>query len=272
MGGMSTPEPLHALPVPARRQRNAGHVVAIVVGCLTLLAAGSALAGATAIAVAQAASTDDDGYFTATLDRVSSDGVAVATSDTWFDGDDFDDGETWVLDWVDLDVRLRVDGAGAGDDVFVGIARTDDVEAYLDGNAYSLVEDIDARTPQYRQVTGSGSADAPTEQDFWVAAADGSGEQEITWNARGGRWTAIVMNADGSPDVSADVELGARSDAVTPIMVTLFVGGGIALLTAGALIGWGARGRRTDTPVPGSGPSATPPAATNPEPYPTPVG
>jgi hypothetical protein len=45
--------------------------------------------------------------------------------------------------------------------------------------------------------------------------------------------------------VSADVEFGARSDAVTPIAVTLLVLGGVTMLIATALIVIGVRGRRT---------------------------
>ena len=73
----------------------------------------------------------------------------------------------------------------------------------------------------------------PAEQDFWTASATGSGEQELDWEARGGRWSVVVMNADGTAEVDADVEVGARSGAVTPVAILLIVGGGILALIAG---------------------------------------
>lgn len=223
------------------RRHSAGHIVAIVVGALALFPGLGMLAGGATLAIAQAAATDD-GYFTFTPDRVTSDGVAVITDDAWLDADD---GGPWVLDFLDLDVRLRVDGAGSSDEVFVGIARTSDVEQYLDGAAYSVVDEIDDRDVRYRQVPGDASVTTPTDLDIWVASATGPGEQEITWEARGGRWSVVVMSADGAPEVAADVEVGAHSDAVTPIAITLIVLGGVTVLTGVGLIVFGARGRRS---------------------------
>ena len=230
-------------PPQRRRERNAGHIVAIVVGCLLLLPAFGTVVGGGALAIGQAVATDDDGYFRFTLDRVESDGVAVGTTDLWFD--DIDGDTPWVFDWLDVDLRLRVDGAGPTDDVFVGIARAADVERYLDDAAWSEVIELDDRFPIYRQFDGIGSIDAPLDQDFWTETAIGPGEQEITWDARGGRWAVVVMNADGSPVVEADIEVGARSGAVAPVAITLLVGGGIVLAGAITLIVVGARGRRT---------------------------
>ena len=238
-----TPGPNRPTPSTPRRH-SAGHVVAIVAGALALFPGFGMLAGGTAAAIAQGVATDD-GYFTFTPDRVASDGVAVVTDDAWLDADD---GGPWVLDWLDVDVRLRADGAGSTDDVFVGIARTADVEAYLDGTAYSVVEEIDGRDIRYRQEPGDSSVvtslDAPEDLDIWVASARGTGEQELEWEARGGRWTVVVMNGDGTPDLSADVEVGVRSDAVTPIAVTLMVFGGLTVLAGIGLIVFGVRGRR----------------------------
>ena len=229
-------------PVPPPRH-SAGHIVAIVVGALALFPGFGMLAGGTALAIAQAAATDD-GYFTFTPDRVESDGVAIITDDAWLDADD---GGPWVLDFLDLDVRLRVDGDGSSDEVFVGIARTRDVERYLEGAAYSVVDEIDGREVIYREVPGDATVTAPDDLDIWVASADGPGEQEVTWEARGGRWSVVVMNADATSDVGADVEIGARSDAVTPIAIVLIVLGGVTVLIGVGLIVFGVRGRRSES-------------------------
>jgi hypothetical protein len=197
---------------------------------------------------------------------VETDGVAVATDEQWFD-DARDDDAPWVLDVLDVDLRLRVDGAAATDDVFVGIARTADVESYLADTTHAVVTDIDDHTPIVDQVRGTREIlGSPLDQDFWVATASGTGEQTLDWEARGGRWSVVVMNADGTPGVAADVEVGARSGAITPIGVVLIVFGGIGTLLSIGLIVVGARGRRTPT-----GPAAVGPLPGSPLPPPVPV-
>lgn len=251
--GMTTSLNSATPPAPTRRRkRHAGHIVAIVAGCLTIFPAFGLLAGGSAVAIAQAVATDDDGYFTVTLERIETDGVAVATSDLWLD-DVEGDASPWVLDWLDLDLRLRVEGAATTDEVFVGIARAVDVEDYLAGSDHSEVIELDDRTPRYRQVAGTDTIAAPLDQDFWNVSVVGDGEQELIWEARGGRWAVVVMNADGTPDVAADVQVGARSGAVTPIAVTMIVFGALGTATAIALIVIGARGRKVlDQPESGA--------------------
>lgn len=240
-------------PVARSRSHSAGQIVAIVIGCLMLVPGLGILAAGGALALAQAVATDDDGYFNFTVDRVESDGVAVATTHLWL-ADVDDEAGPWVLDWLDLDVRLRVDGADPTDQVFVGIARAADVERYLSQASYSEVVELDHHTPTYRQRSGGVNIGSPLDQDFWAASASGSGEQELAWDARGGRWSVVVMNADGSPEVSADIEIGARSDAVTPIAITLIVIGTIITGVSITLIVIGARRRRNGV-APGHKPS-----------------
>ena len=264
----NAPDPmLHQPAVPAtspQRRHSAGHIVAIVIGCLVLLPGLGMLAGGGAIAVAQAVATDDDGYFSFTIDRIESEGVAIATTDLWLDDVD-GDASPWVLDWLDLDVRLRVEGAGPTDEVFVGIARSADVEDYLADAAYSEVVELDDRVARYRDLAGSESIAPPTDQDFWTVSSAGDGEQEIEWEARGGRWSVVVMNPDGAAEVAADVEIGAKSGAVTPIAVMLLVTGGIVSAAAIVLIVIGARGRKE----PGT-PASPPNRPVTGEPLPTP--
>ncbi len=239
----ATPQPVTP---PTKRTRHAGHIVAIVVGCLMILPGLALLAGGTAAGIGQAFVTDDDGYFNFAIDRVETDGVAIAATEIFLDGDDIgDDPGTWILDWLDVDLRIRAEGAGATEDVFVGIGRSADVEEYLAGVNYSEIVELDGFTPRYDQLPGSTSIAPPTEQDIWTTSTTGTGEEEVEWDVRGGRWSIVVMNADGTPGVAADVELGLSSNAVTPIAIALVVTG--LLVTAGAvvLIVIGSRGKKT---------------------------
>lgn len=226
---------------PSRgRERTAGHVAALVIGCLALLPALGMLAGGIAITVAHGVA--DDGYFDVTLDRVDSDGVAVAAVDLWDAAAD-DEDWPWVLDWLDPDIRLEASGGRVTDEIFIGIAATDDIETYLDGAAFDEITSFDDREPVYAPRAGDDSVAPPTEQDFWVVEAAGPGEQRLDWEARNGNWSVVVMNADGSADVDADVTVGVSSDAVLPIGIVVLVLGGIGVLGAVALIVIGARGR-----------------------------
>ena len=244
-------------PVSRPRVRTARHVVAIVAGCLAFLPSLGALGGGIALLTAQAVATDDDGYFSFTLDRVDSSGVAIATDEAWFD-EARDEDAPWVLDVLDVDLRLRVDGARTTDDVFIGIGRTADVEAYLDGSGRTVVTDIDDHTPLLEQVDGSELIAPPAEQDFWVASASGTGEQTLDWSTRGGSWSVVVMNADGTPGVAADVEIGARSGAVTPVGVVLIVFGAVGTIGSIALFVFGVRGRKRPAPPASSDPLTWP--------------
>lgn len=208
-----------------------------------LLPGFGAAAGGTALLVAQGTATDD-GFFDITLDRVSTDGVAIATVDLWDAADD--DDRPVVLDWLDVDIRLWVEGAGDTDDIFVGIARSEDVEAYLGGAEYTEVTGFPDRAPEYVAHTGTTSVEAPDDLDIWRARATGTGEQQVTWEARSGSWSVVVMNADGSTNVAADVEVGVRSDAITPIGIMLIVFGGVVLIAGTVLLIIGIRGHRDD--------------------------
>ena len=226
-------------PTPGRR-RTAGHIAALVIGCLAILPALGVLAGGIAITVGQ--SVADDGYFDVTLDRIDSDGVAVAAVDLWETAAD-DEDWPWVLDWLDPDIRLEARGARSTEQVFVGIAATEDIEAYLADAPFDEITSFERREPVYVPRAGDGAVTAPTEETFWVVEASGPGAQTIDWEARNGNWSVVVMNADGSAEVAADVTVGMSSDAVLPIGITLIVLGGIGVLGSITLIVIGARGR-----------------------------
>ncbi len=108
-------------------------------------------------------------------------------------------------------VRLEV-GSDGGAPVFVGIARTSDVADYLRGVDHAVVEDLDT-TPfraDYREAPGRSVPAPPASQRFWDASTHGGGKQTLTWDVRDGDWSVVVMNADGSPGVHADVSVGAK--------------------------------------------------------------
>ena len=220
-----------------------GRIVALVVGCLLVLPGVAMVAGGAALTAAYAFARDADGYFDADLAPIESPTVAVVAGPA-----DFGDEATpdWVFGALDVDVRLQVTNSATDRAVFVGIGRDEDVDAYLTGVAFDEVDDIDGRRVDYRRRSGGDEITPPTEESFWAVSADGVGTQEITWQPESGRWTAVVMNADGSPGIAADVEVGAKAGFLLPLAITLLVVG--LLITAGGvtLIVVGASGARRD--------------------------
>ena len=141
-------------------------------------------------------------------------------------------------------VRLTAESR-SGRPVFIGIARTSDVSDYLRGSSYTEVTDIDYSPfhASYRDRDRGGERRPalPADQDFCAASAQGPGTQTVAWDLQDGDWSIVVMNADGSRGVGADISAGAK----VPFLGTLgwvSLGGALVLLiTAGALVSLGLR-------------------------------
>lgn len=71
----------------------------------------------------------------------------------------------------DADVRLRVASADNTGDVFVGIARQEDIDLYLAGVAHDEVTELnDGLEPVYRRYGGSNEIAPPSAQGFSSAS------------------------------------------------------------------------------------------------------
>lgn len=199
------------------------------------IGAGIVLAIAAAIALTLGAmalwgdsKTDSSGYLSTNAERFTANGHAIAT-------DDLDiDGAGWLIDNdVFGKIRLRADARG-GKPVFVGIARSRDVDAYLRGTSYSELTDVDYSPfdPKYRDHTGARAPGVPSEQGIWVASTHGPGTQTLDWQLEDGNWSVVVMNPDGSSGVDANVSAAAKIDWLDTA--------GWILLGTGVLLGGGA--------------------------------
>ncbi len=81
---------------------------------------------------------------------------------------------------------------------------------------------------------GSAKAGRPAGRSLWAASASGAGTSSLTWKIKSGEWSIVVMNADGSPGVSADVTAGAQIPALIWAAIGISIFG--ALLLAGAVL------------------------------------
>lgn len=111
--------------------------------------------------------------------------------------------------------------------VFVGVGPAERVDAFL--------ADPTAR---------------PGDQDFWVDGNEGTAAR-IDWEVDPGRWSAVVMNADGTPGVDASVStsvpagpLRLAGAALAAVGTAIGIAGAALVVTA-----WGGRSAPTPTPA-----------------------
>ena len=208
------------------RKRSTAAIIASSIGGLVGLAV--LVAGLAVIAVHQF-NRDDDGFYTSGNERVESAGYAVVT-----DRIDLGTEADWTPDGVIGELRLRAESPG-GEELFVGIAPSDDIAKYLGGVRRSELTDIRNGDPVLVDESGGKPADPPTSEDFWVAQDQGAGERSVEWDPEGGVWTAVVMNGDASAGVTAAVDAGAKVDWLiwVGLGLTLF---GLILLVPCAIV------------------------------------
>ena len=226
-----------AAPASPTQHLGRGRLARVVLGGLALLAAlaliGSAIAGIFGLET----NRDATGYFVTHTHHYRTSSYALSTESLNVGG------VTGTLE-ADL-VRLRI--AATSNDtakpLFIGIARTEDVNRYLARVEHDELRDInfDPFKIDYRRL-GSGAPSAlPSTQSFWQTRASGTGAQTISWSVKKGRWSAVVMNADGSRNVSVDAQLAARLAGAWWFVAAAFVLGALALVGGIALLRSGVR-------------------------------
>ena len=134
----------------------------------------------------------------------------------------------------DLQVRLRGIATDDGE-LFIGIGPSTAVDAYLQGMTFDEIADLDLDVARGKSVEcetheGAGLSGPPGTEAFWVSSAEGSGLLTLDWTVPDGEWTAIVMNADGSSGVTADLAFGAKASNIAVIGWTRIAIGLIAVL------------------------------------------
>jgi hypothetical protein len=217
---------------------NGGRIALTVTGAIAALVATALVAGG-ALALWGDSLKDDDGYLKTDTERFHAGTRALAT-----DNLDVDLGDADFLAQSDDLGNIKVSAESRDDKaVFVGIARTSDVEKYLDNVPYTTVDDVDVSPFQadYTRHAGNRHPVAPEHAGIWVASSQGSGRQAIDWEVDDGDWSVVVMNADGSLGVDADVQAGADIPFLDELGWTAIGSGAFALLLGIGLISLGVR-------------------------------
>ncbi len=215
-----------------------GRVALVVVGALvTLLGMGLLAAGCAGVWADQ--TQREDGYLSTPTDRFATETSAITSESLKLVDSEIPD---WLIS-EDVLGKVRLRASGSQKDVFVGIARTALVNRYLRGVQHAVVTDVsyDPFSVDYRTVPGHPPAESPTSQPFWDESTSGSGAQELVWDVKEGRWTVVVMNADASAGVSADLVAGAELDFLLWLSIAILVLGALLVAGGAAMIYAGAR-------------------------------
>jgi hypothetical protein len=212
--------------------RGAGGVALLVAGSIAALLALALLVGGCAAVAVDRTQRDDDGFVMSPTEDFSTAAYAIVSESV----DVKVDGPDWAAESFLGTVRIRSESERP---VFVGIAPESDVAEYLGGVERSVVTEIDE--PRYSNRQGAAPASPPEDQTFWAASTAGAGEQTLEWEPEDGSWNAVVMNADGSRGVAAELSIGAELDPLIWIGIGLLVGGGLLAAFAAVAITAGIR-------------------------------
>ncbi|MDQ3865878.1 MAG: DUF4389 domain-containing protein [Actinomycetota bacterium] len=224
-----------------------GRVALVVLGSLAVLLAAALLAAGATLLWADQTKRDDEGFLATPTERFTSSSYAIVSEPIDLVEADADAAEWLLSEDVAGDVRIRASGRG----VFVGVGATSDVERYLRGVEHDRLANIDYDpfSTDYEREPGGKPTGPPGDQDFWAETASGSGEQTLTWNPERGNWSFVVMNADASRGIAADVSVGAEANFLLWLAIGLLVAGAVFLLAGAAMIFFGARHAAVPAPI-----------------------
>lgn len=231
--------------VPSRPTTSlgAGKIVLTVVGALVALIGIGLLAGGGGLVWANATQRDGQGFFTSESSRFTSDGFALTGEDVEL--------ARGVPDWLsspgDL-ATFRAQGTSAsGKALFIGVAPAAAIDDYLQGVAHDEVADLHMDgwkgplSADYRSRAGAAPGSLPMTRPFWSAMATGAGEVSLTWPVQEGTWSILVMNADGSRGVTADLRLGMKVNFLGWLAAGLAAAGSLLLIGGAAMVFFGLR-------------------------------
>jgi hypothetical protein len=222
-----------------------GRVALLVVGAVLALSSLGLLGAGGAALWADQTQRDADGYVTTGTTSLSTSTAALVAEPLEVTLDRPADA-VWLREAFGS-VRVEVQ-APAGRELFVGLARTDDVDRYLSGAAVDRVVEVTGDDVAYDRRPGATAAAPPAAQDFWVASASGRGGLDLDVDLESGRWALVVMNSDAAPGVTADVRVGATLPALTGLSAGLLAAGALVLVGGTALLVVAAVGSRPSPP------------------------
>ena len=126
-----------------------------------------------------------------------------------------------------VNIRIKADS------YFLGLASTADVQQYLNNVRYVVVSNINENsiTTYAMNVDKNGSLlSDPSNQSFWIASGTGVLYFTLKSSDFNKDLTFVVMKADGSKGVDANIQIGVNAPILVPVGVILLVFGSILLI------------------------------------------
>jgi hypothetical protein len=218
-----------AQPASPAQRMGRGRILRIVFGSIGLLAALAFIAGGAALTWAFQTHRDGSGYFITATHHYQTPSYALETESL--------NASSTTAALVDR-IRITASSSGSAKPLFIGIARTTDVDRYLSRVGHDELRDLDVDPFRihYQRFGGGAPAARPATLAIWRERATGTGALSISWPVQGGQWSAVAMNADGSPAVGIDAQVAAKVAYAGWILVALYAIGGLLFVVAGALV------------------------------------
>jgi len=213
------------------------HIGVLLLSVILLITSFGLLMGGTTLRSIQSLIVDEDGYITSDPATIDLPGYAIVLEDIDLDIDP----TAWR--WIQsrgglLKLKIITESNDPAKEVFIGVARESDLHSYLQDVEYQRVIDMDFDEENYDLVfsasdfslhPGGPPSAPPTVHSYWVVHTSSADAQELIWEPQAGTYNIVIMNADGSEGIDAEIQVGASvpffgSIANILISVGLFVG------------------------------------------------
>lgn len=194
--------------------------IILLVGIVILLILGiSSIVSGTVIVVLNRG-TDKDGYSLSDVYKVETSTHAFAL---WVNPLRIPFYLSWMNPEDIAQTKWVVKAVNSSKEIFVGWAKAADGDNYLNGFQYETLPSWHWSTWPYHAsmdipstaIYNEGApSKSPTQEAFWIESAHSSNSSTLNWDpnwpSQAGRKILVVMNADGSNNVEADLQLGFK--------------------------------------------------------------
>lgn len=213
------------------------HIGIILIAVVLLITSFGLIMGGTSIRAIQNLLVDEDGYLISDPAEIDVSGYAIVLENMEFDIDPV----AWR--WLQnrggfLTFKIVTESNNPTKEVFVGVARKQDVASYLSDMEYQRIMDVNFDEDEFDFTLsdsdlvlhpGAAPSAPPLVHSYWVVHGSDTESQEIIWEPQAGNYYVVIMNADGSEGIEADIQIGAK--------VPFFGSIGNILFTAGIFVG-----------------------------------
>ncbi|MFC2027385.1 hypothetical protein ACFLU3_01725 [Chloroflexota bacterium] len=233
--------------------KSTASLVWIIIGAIAVLVSLGLVLGGGALIWADGELTDDDGYYMTDTLRMDRNSYAIISEPA-----EVELGLSRAFDWGKLATfKIEAEDSNPASSIFIGVARETDVTEYLGNVTHDVIVDfeIEGTDLEYDLFQGTHQPTPPIGQTFWTQSVYGSGVQTLEWELETGTWVFVIMNEDGSADIDANTEIGAKVPWLFDIGMVLLICGMVGLIIGALVIFLAARkrsGTGANVPVAGS--------------------